>query len=377
MKKNWRRTIGWIVFFVILVSQPVLILASPQSKSSAEEAASRIIAAAKALAILGFTATVLICSGSALISKFVYHRQITISYWSLIGATAFLVMLFTLDSFYAFISSAVGLQSQYKIAIEHVSYRINNTKALLNNFALAASVTRTVGGALMAAGEAGLQYISPQTQQAIGKVASKFGWIGALSIVAAGIGAALYSFGSALYSMFSTLTFYCGFFFLTLYGLLFLLKFFGELPLWYAFACLGLSIAAFKPLRGLGASLFATMIVFGIGLPLVINGMELAMEAMDNPSHKAIVCGVEITEDTLANLMNFFAKLLPLVLLKPGDYIWCVFEGLAKMAVVPSVFYGIGLGILAAGATELARWMSESAAFSNIAYSLASIVRPV
>lgn len=377
-----RRRVILARLLLALVLLPHLLLplvsASPSPQSSkAQEAAEQITAAARALAIAAFMASVLISSVSAFLTARMQHRPIGISFYSLVGATAFLVMLFVLDSFYKTVSGLVGLQGQYQIAIQHVEERINNTKSLISNFALTASVMKTVGGILKGAGEAGLQSLSADVKDKMAGAVKRFKIVGPLSIILMAIGATLYTVGNTLYQMLGTMMFYYGFFFLSLYGLLFLLKFFGELPLWLAFASLGLAIAAFKPLRGLGASLFATMIVFGIGLPLVVNGMELALEAMDIPSYKAVLCGVEVTNVNAISILDLFGKMLTLVLFNPGEYIWCIYEGIAKMAVVPSAFYALGLGILWGGSVELSRWMSESAGFANLAYSLTTVVKPL
>jgi len=370
------RLLAALLLILETILYPLAALADPQQ--SAEEAAGQIAEASRWIAVAGFMATLLISTVGAVLSAHARHRPLSISLYSLAFAAAYLILTFSLNTIYATLSNVVGLQSQYEAAITSVSYRINNTKSIINAFAWTAGVMKLAGGALEGAGQYGLQSLDPSAVEKIGQVAEGrlrgLTLRGALSVVAVALGGALDAVGTSLFSMFNTLVFYYGAFFMVLYGLLFLLKFFGELPLWLAFASLGLSIAAFRPLRGLGATLFATMIVFAIGLPLAVNGMEIALSAMNIPANKEIVCGFKVEEGNV-NIVDALVNLIQVVLFNPGEYVWCIFEGLAKTAVVPSVFYGMGVGIVAAGAAEMAAWMSESQGFANIAYALTSVVR--
>lgn len=375
-REAYARALILLVLFPYLAMPVALADSSSASSEVAQQAAQQIISVSKWMAIAGFMATLLITTAEAVITSKMMHRPLGLSYTGLITAGAFLALLFSLDAVYATLGNIIGLKGQYEIAITHVENRINNTKAILTNLGIVASISKATGEVLLAAGEKGLESLEPSIAKNVTNILNNYKLIAAGSVAAAAAGGVLTAVGNALYSMFNTITFYYGFFMLSLYGILFLLKFFGELPLWLAFASLGLAVATFKPLRGLGASLFATMLVFGFGLSLVINGMELAMTAMGIPSNKTSIYNVELTGSPLDALV-IFSKIASDVLFNPGNYVWTIYQGIAESALVPSIFYGIGLAILAGGAAELARWMSESAAFYSFAYHLTSVVKPL
>jgi len=367
------KSIILIILIGLYAIRTPIVLAQPQE---VQTAVSQLITISKALAILGFVASLLLYTVYTLIMSRVRGFSITISIYSLVLASAFLILLFTLESVYNTISNIVGLKSQYEIAIKSVETRVENAKNVLNNLGITSSVLVTLGNIMRAGGEKAVDVLSQKALSSIrSNIASKFPIkFGALAVVVYAIGLSLATIGEQLLFMFSTLISYFTLFGIGLYSLLFLLKFFGELPVWFALAMLGLSLSTFKPLRGLGGGLFATMMVFGIGLPLVINIMEFSLYALGLPYYKAEVCGIDVAH---ASPLDILVGLGGTILLNPGQYILCIVEAVTKIMIIPTLFYSIGVGILTGGAIELSRWLSESAVGMYIASTLSSVVRRV